>query len=143
MPSSDKAPKVLAFLCAWAPYRCYLETDGAKIAMPPQVYPIKVPCGGRIDPGLVLAAFEKGAAGVVVVTCKEGDCRHGRGPELGHGAAKRIAGLVHLLGIGPERFKILTCGAHESDKLARSLASFVEEMEGADPARTPSRAVSG
>ena len=96
---------------------------------PPRILPVKIPCGGRIEPGLVLSALEKGAAGVAIVTCREGECRHGRGPELGREAADRLEKLTHLLGLGPERFKAFSCSAHETDLLVRELNGLAEAAE--------------
>ncbi len=128
MPSWSDRPLVVAFLCAWAPYRCYLEAQ-ASGALSPRILPVKIPCGGRIEPGLVLSALEKGAAGVAIVTCRECECRHGRGPELGREAADRLEKLTHLLGLGPERFKAFSCSAHETDLLVRELNGLAEAAE--------------
>ncbi|MBD3372544.1 MAG: hydrogenase iron-sulfur subunit [Candidatus Coatesbacteria bacterium] len=40
---------------------------------------IKVPCTGRIDPLMVVKAFENGADGVLVSGCHPGDCHYNTG----------------------------------------------------------------
>ena len=44
---------------------------------------IRVMCIGRINQALILRAFEHGADGVILLECKDEDCRYGPGPEVG------------------------------------------------------------
>ena len=60
-------------------------------------------CIGRINQALILRAFEYGADGVILLECKDEDCRYGPGPEVGHENVERVRKLLHLLGIGQER----------------------------------------
>ena len=45
---------------------------------------MRVMCIGRINQALILRAFEYGADGVILLECKDEDCRYGPGPEVGH-----------------------------------------------------------
>ena len=66
---NNKGP-VLAFFCNWAPYRCLLDLGKSGRSLSYPIYPIKVMCAGRMDPSILLYAFEKGVEGVMVLGVK-------------------------------------------------------------------------
>jgi F420-non-reducing hydrogenase iron-sulfur subunit len=77
---------------------------------------------------MVLLAFERGAEGVLIMGCKDKECRYGPGP----GQAKKIAGsvhgLIHILGLEPERFLILHYAFDEQNRLFEEMESFAEKI---------------
>jgi len=93
------------------------------------IYPIKVMCSGRVDPAMVLFAFEKGAEGVMVLGCKDKECRYGPGPEQSTKIAEPIKALIHILGLEPERFKSVKYSFNEKNSLCCSLLRTSIESE--------------
>lgn len=122
--SGNKAP-ILAFFCNWAPYRCYMDMGNSGRSPIHSIYPIKVRCAGRVDPSMLLYAFEKGAEGVMVIGCKDKDCQYGPGPGQMHKMEQRIRAMMHILGLEPERFSTSTYGSHESERLLEEMNAFV------------------
>jgi len=55
---------------------------------------VPLPCSGKIDIRYLTKAFETGADGVVVVTCKKGECRYLEGNLR---ARKRVEAIEELL----------------------------------------------
>ncbi len=96
--------------------------------MPPFVRPVRVMCAGRVDPAIILSAFERGAEGVMVLACPEKGCRYGPGPLQAHRTEGRVKGLLHILGLDPGRFTILTCLPHEPERLRAQMASFARKV---------------
>jgi coenzyme F420-reducing hydrogenase delta subunit len=128
MHSWNSRGPILAFFCNWAPYRCYMELCHSKAPLPHAIYPVKVMCAGRIDPAMVLFAFEKGAEGVMVLGCKEKECRYGPGPECTERTAKSIKALMHLLGLELERFSVVRVSFDEKNTLLEQIKAFSERL---------------
>jgi coenzyme F420-reducing hydrogenase delta subunit len=93
-------PKIVCFMCNWA--FCRDETP-----IPPNVNVIRVMCLGRVDPVIILDAFENGFDGVMMVGCKPPDCHFVEGNFHAECAVKMLKKLVALAGLKPERIKLL------------------------------------
>jgi coenzyme F420-reducing hydrogenase delta subunit len=130
MHSSDNKGPILAFFCNWAPYRCYMDVCKSGNTLPHSIYPIKVMCTGRIDPAMVLFAFEKGAEGVVVIGCKENECRYGPGPGQANKMLRAVQRLIHILGLEPERFSTLAYSFDEESRLFEEMDAFAQRISG-------------
>ena len=57
-------PKIIGFLCNWCSYTGADLAGTARMKYPPNMTSIRVMCSGRVDPGFILDAFQKGADGV-------------------------------------------------------------------------------
>jgi coenzyme F420-reducing hydrogenase delta subunit len=97
---SEYKPKIICFTCkfGWG----YLEGD--EIKKMKGVVPIL--CSGKIDITHIVDAYAKGADGVMILACNEGDCHFHIG---NFQARKRVLILKKTLkefGIEPERLQI-------------------------------------
>ncbi|MBW2060510.1 MAG: hydrogenase iron-sulfur subunit [Deltaproteobacteria bacterium] len=128
---------LLGICCNWSPYACYNAAGMARMEMPPNFRLIRVMCIGRINQALILRAFEFGADGVILLECKDEDCRYGPGPEMGHTNVKRVRRLLHLLGVGQNRLVERSFAAHEREELVGALWEFARQIEalGTHPAK--------
>jgi coenzyme F420-reducing hydrogenase delta subunit len=86
-------------------------------------------CAGRVDPSIILYAFEKGVEGVMVIGCKDKECRYGPGPQQTEKMAERMRGLMGVLGLEPERFAVMNYAPHDTDTLLVDMNSFVEKVD--------------
>jgi len=57
--------KVVAFLCNWCSYAGADKAGANQLPVPAELSVIRVMCSGRIEPTLILEAFQKGAVGVL------------------------------------------------------------------------------
>jgi coenzyme F420-reducing hydrogenase delta subunit len=128
---------LLGICCNWSPWACYNAAGMARLPMPPNLRVIRVMCIGRINQALILRAFEHGADGVILLECKDEDCRYGPGPEVGHTNVDKVRKLLHLLGIGQKRLVEKSFAAHEKEKLANALWEFADRIKtmGTNPAK--------
>lgn len=124
---NNKGP-ILAFFCNWAPYRCFMDLGKSGLSPAHPIYPVRVMCAGRVDPAILLYAFEKGAEGVMVIGCRDKECRYGPGPQQAKRMAARTKGLMHVLGLEDERFSAMDYASHESERLIEDLNSFVKKI---------------
>lgn len=65
-PEITREPKIIAFFCNWCSYAGADLAGVSRISYPPNMRIIRVPCSSRINPYLVLRAFQRGADGVLV-----------------------------------------------------------------------------
>ena len=124
---------ILGICCNWSPYACYNAAGMAGLKFPANFRLIRVMCIGRINQALVLRAFEYGADGVILLECKDEDCRYGPGPEVGHTNVERVRKLLHLLGIGQKRLVEKSFAAHEKEELSKAVWEFAEQIEAMGP----------
>jgi coenzyme F420-reducing hydrogenase delta subunit len=135
-----KNVKLLGICCNWSPFACYNAAGMAQMKMPDSFRLIRVMCIGRINQALILRAFEYGADGVILLECKDEDCRYGPGPEVGHENINRVRKLLHLLGIDQERLVERNFSAHEKNELVAALWDFAHHMEAMGPITETDRA---
>jgi F420-non-reducing hydrogenase iron-sulfur subunit len=114
-------PKVVCFSCkfCWG----YL-TDESTLSKEIENW-IPIICTGKIDTTYMMEAFEKGADGVLILGCPEGDCHYQDG---NHEAKKRVYLLRRILesmGIEGERVRIVL----SSDPEGYRIAQLVKEMK--------------
>ena len=130
-------PNLLAICCNWSPWACYNAAGMEKIKLPSNLRVIRVMCIGRINQALILKAFENGADGVILLECKDEDCRYGPGPEVGHKNVDRVRKILNLLGIGQKRLVEKSFFAHEKTEMAIALNEFAEKIKtmGPNPAK--------
>jgi coenzyme F420-reducing hydrogenase delta subunit len=87
---------------------------------------IGLPCSGKVDIPYLVKAFETGADGVVLVTCKEGECKHLEGNMR---AGKRIEAVESLLEeIGMGRGRIMFVRAKDEKSGVELTMSEIKEF---------------
>jgi coenzyme F420-reducing hydrogenase delta subunit len=77
---------------------------------------------------MVLFAFERGAEGVLITGCKDKECRYGPGPEQAKKMAGSVHGLMHILGLEPERFSTLSYSFDEQNRFFEEMELFAEKI---------------
>jgi coenzyme F420-reducing hydrogenase delta subunit len=64
---------------------------------------IGLPCSGKVDIPYLVKAFETGADGVVLITCKESECRHLEGNMRAGKRVEAVESLLEEIGMGEGR----------------------------------------
>ena len=128
-----KRVSLLGICCNWSPFACYNAAGMARMKIPPNFRLIRVMCIGRINQALILRAFEYGADGVILLECKDEDCRYGPGPEVGHNNVQRVRKLLRLLGIGQKRLVERSFATHEKEELVKALWKFDQLIQSMGP----------
>jgi F420-non-reducing hydrogenase iron-sulfur subunit len=128
---------LLGICCNWSPWACFNAAGMARMKIPPNLRVIRVMCIGRINQSLILRAFEHGADGVILLECKDEDCRYGPGPEVGHTNVSRVRRILHLIGIGQRRLVERSFFAHEKEEMVKALWEFADRIRemGPNPAK--------
>lgn len=132
---SDHEPRVLGFLCNWCSYAGADLAGTSRIQYPPNVRIIRVPCSGRVDPLLVIKAFERGFDGVLVSGCHPGDCHYTQGNYYARRRLAILRDLLELIGIERDRFRLEWVSAAEGQRFAQIVADFVRRLKELGPRR--------
>lgn len=126
-------PKIIAFFCNWCTYTAADLAGVSRLSYSPNVRIIRIMCSGRVDPELVIKAFELGADGVLIGGCHPGDCHYQNG---NHKTLRRFLMLKKMLpqfGIEPERLRLEWISASEGEKVKRVCDEFTEELRRLGP----------
>ncbi|MBM3188609.1 MAG: hydrogenase iron-sulfur subunit [Chloroflexi bacterium] len=122
-------PRVLAFVCQWSIHSGAewawlddLQSDTVRV--------VNLPCSGRVDPAMVLLALTKGADGVLVVGCKEGECHYVRGTYLGRSKLALIGQILSQMGMDAERVQFAEMGALDRFRLPKLISAIANDLKG-------------
>ncbi|MEE8174806.1 MAG: hydrogenase iron-sulfur subunit [Dehalococcoidia bacterium] len=130
-------PRIIGFLCSWCSYAGADMAGTARIAYPPNVRIIRVPCSGRVDPLFVVKCFQQGADGVLVAGCHPGDCHYVEGNYHTRRRFALLRPFLDFLGIERERFRVEWVSASEGRRFSQVVSSFTQELLSLGPREGP------
>jgi len=137
----DFEPVIVAFCCHYCAYTAADMAGSMRLYYPPNVKIIRVPCTGKVDVIHMMRALQKGADGVYVAGCLDGDCHFKNGnikAALRVGYAKK---LLDEIGIGGDRLEMITMSAGMGERFARTATDFTDKIRelGPNPIKRASR----
>ena len=126
-------PSIVVFACNWCSYAGADTAGVSRIQHQPHFRMIRVMCSGRIQPGFVLRAFEKGADGVLVSGCHFGDCHYIFGNERAVEQFEKTMNVVRLLGLEEGRLRLEWISAAEGARFAEVINEFTDQVRRLGP----------
>lgn len=126
-------PLIVAFCCHYCAYTAADMAGSQRLCYPPNVKIVRVPCSGKVDTIHILKAFEKGADGVYVAGCLDGDCHFKNGNVR---AERRVASTCKLLdeiGVGGERLEMVKMSAGMGDRFAEEAERMTQKIRELGP----------
>jgi len=126
-------PAIMVFACNWCSYAGADTAGVSRVQHQPYFRMIRVMCSGRIQPGFVLRAFEKGADGVLVSGCHFGDCHYRFGNHRAVEQFKKTMKLVQMLGLEPGRLRLEWISAAEGTRFAEIIDEFTDQIRSLGP----------
>ena len=130
---ADWNPRLVVFACNWCSYAGADTAGVSRIEHQPHFRMIRVMCSGRIQPGFVLKALEKGADGVLVSGCHFGDCHYIFGNERAVEQFDKTKAMVKLLGLEDERIRLEWISAAEGGRFAEVINEFTDQIRALGP----------
>ena len=125
--------KIIGFICS----NCSLsaaDTAGARhLQYPADIRFVRVECSGQVDETLIAETFEKGADGVMVFACAEGDCHYKVGNELANSRVGKLKLLLPVIGLKSERLKFVRVAASEGEKFAGAINEAFVDLKKVGP----------
>ena len=118
-------PVILAFCCHYCAYAAADLAGSMRLQYPSNVRVLRLPCTGKIEVNYLLAAFERGADGVIVAGCLEGGCHFLEGNLRARKRVERAQELLEEIGLEPERLEMYNLSSAEGTRFAE----IVTEMD--------------
>lgn len=88
-----------------------LDTDALRQSLGPngndEVKTVSLPCSGKVNLLYLLKAFEKGADGVLLVTCEPGECRFLEGNLRARKRSEAVDSMLEEIGFGKGRMRVI------------------------------------
>ena len=122
------SPRMVGFLCNWCSYAGADMAGTSRMSYPTNIRIIRVPCSGRVDPLLIIKAFQQGADGVLIAGCHPGDCHYVEG---NYYARRRLAifrSLLEYIGIDSRRLRVEWVSTAEGKRFSDVITSFTNEL---------------
>ena len=126
-------PVIVAFCCHYCAYTAADMAGSQRICYPPNVKIVRVPCSGKVDTIHILKAFEKGADGVYVAGCLDGDCHFNNGNVRAARRVEMVKQMLDDIGIGAERLEMVKMSAGMGDRFAEVAERITDKIRNLGP----------
>lgn len=126
-------PEIVAFACHYCAYAAADLAGVMRLSYPANVKIVKLPCTGRLDPLYVLQAFERGADGVFVAGCLEGNCHYVNGNIQAKKRIKFLKRVLDEVGLGGERVEMFNMSSAEGPRFAQVATEMTERIRQLGP----------
>ncbi len=126
-------PEIVAFCCHYCAYTAADMAGSKRISYPSNVKIIRVPCTGKVDSIHIMKALEKGADGVYVAGCLEGDCHFKTGNTRAKHRVDRVKKILEELGWEQDRVAMINMSAGMGEKFAQTALEFTEKIKNLGP----------
>jgi len=100
-----------------------------RINYPGTIRVVRLPCTGKVDIIHILRAFEKGADGVYVVGCLEGECRFENGNLQARKRVAQAKKILDTIGIGGERVRMYNLSSSDGPRFAEYAVEMTDKIE--------------
>ena len=104
-----------------------------RLQYPDSIRIVGVPCTGKVDLIHLLRAFEKGADGVYVVGCLEGECRYNSGNLKARKRVEQAQKILESIGVGGERVQMYNLSSSEGPQFAKYATEMTEKITALGP----------
>ena len=124
---NNQSLKVYLFYCSSSfgmaePVLRYSEYEDGLKAIP-------LPCSGKMDILYLTKAFETGADGVAIITCKQGECRYLEGDLRARKRAEAVDALLEETGLGKGRIVIIQMKDGGIEQVFREVEDFLAKIK--------------
>ena len=104
-----------------------------RLQYPSNIKIVSIPCTGKVDLIHLLRAFEKGADGVYVLGCLEGECRFETGNLRARKRVEQAQSILDRVGIGGERVKMYNLSSSEAPRFVQFANEMTEKIREMGP----------
>ncbi|MBU1565947.1 MAG: hydrogenase iron-sulfur subunit [Proteobacteria bacterium] len=126
-------PVIVAFCCHYCAYTAADMAGSQRLAYPANVKIIRVPCSSKVDALHLVKAFEKGADGVYVAGCLEGDCHFKNGNARAARLVENVQKYLDEIGIERERLEMVMMSAGMGYRFAQAATEMTEKIRKLGP----------
>lgn len=138
----DNDPAIVAFCCSRSAAQANELAIKTGLQTSAKLDVVTVPCAGTVSTAFILEALSQGAAGVMVLTCHDGNCHSETGNQHARRRIEHLSGLLDLIGRGGDRVAVNTLAANmetEFGQITRRFARKLQQMEKPSDRNIPSQ----
>ncbi len=125
----DPEKKMIVFACNWCSYEAADLAGSSRSEYPASSRIIRVMCSGRMDPQIILRAFQKGAGGVLLSGCHPGDCHYLDSNYRAWARHRLLRKYLKSMGIDERRFELGWFSAGEAKEMVEKLYQMDEVIQ--------------
>jgi coenzyme F420-reducing hydrogenase delta subunit len=126
-PPTDRRPRLTVLACARSGGPAVRAAAAAGPSWPAQVTLVEVPCAGSLGPEFLLAAFDRGADGVMVLACHDELC-HGRtGNRLARARTEHTREFLRGCG-SPGQLQFRSVAANMDSEIGQAIAELAAQL---------------
>jgi coenzyme F420-reducing hydrogenase delta subunit len=114
-------PEIYLFYCSGSEESAEVAHSFAGVC---GIKTVPVPCSGKIDILYLAKAFEKGAEGVVILTCPRGECRYLEGNLRAKRRIESIGALLEEIGLEEGRTTAIQVQKGQTQQAAKEVEAF-------------------
>jgi len=103
------------------------------LSYPDSIRIIQLPCTGKVDVIHLMEAFQKGADGVYVVGCLEGECHFLTGNLRARKRVEYTKKLLDEIGVGGERLEMYNIAASDGPRFAEVAREMDKKIRAIGP----------
>lgn len=104
-----------------------------RLHYPSNVKIVKVPCTGRVDPLVILKAFEAGVDGVYLAGCLEGECHFLKGNLRAKKRVRYTKALLEEVGLDASRVEMYNMSSSQGQRFAEVAREMTERIRALGP----------
>jgi NADPH-dependent glutamate synthase beta subunit-like oxidoreductase/coenzyme F420-reducing hydrogenase delta subunit/Pyruvate/2-oxoacid:ferredoxin oxidoreductase delta subunit len=125
----DLSDTTVVFSCNWGAYSAVEAAGVGRLPYDASVRLVRVMCSGRVHEGLILRAFSRGAARVLVLACgyeeNESLCHYHTGNGQAGRCVEQAQQLLNLLGIDPARLALVEMRPGDGARFVAAVDGFL------------------
>jgi heterodisulfide reductase subunit A-like polyferredoxin/coenzyme F420-reducing hydrogenase delta subunit len=126
-------PTILMFTCMYCGFAVPHSGGAEKLVLPPNVKIVRLPCSGRVDPFIAVAALRSGADGVIISGCRPGYCHFLIGNEIAERRYESLRIGLESSGIGIDRVHLQWATASDPKSTVNVMKEMTEKLRTLPP----------
>ena len=120
----SSAPYIVVFGCKHSAGLASETAASMGDVLPENIRMISMPCAGSISMDYIFSTFLRKVDGVLILTCRDGNCHSEFGNKYTHQRVKQMANLFVKIGFQKERLEIQTLAANMPFEFIKMVKSF-------------------
>lgn len=132
-PPAPGEPLLVAILCENDACHAAVEAARQGLALPPNLFFLRVPCAGAINNAVIADALACGIDGVLVGGCRDGQCHNVRGNQLVRERSGYLAEKLRKMRMGEGRVRFEAIEVNDARRYADLVRDFVGQLDQIGP----------
>jgi coenzyme F420-reducing hydrogenase delta subunit len=104
-----------------------------RLSYPTNIKIVQVPCTGKVDVLYLLKSFQRGADGVYVAGCMEGDCHYLTGNLRARKRVEYTKKILDDIGVGGDRLEMYNMSAGQGPRFVEVAMEMTERIKNLGP----------